>query len=84
MNVWKPIALVAIGGLVASVGVQAANAAGNHPNLSAAATGLTAATNALDAAQKANEFDLGGHAKNAKGLITQAQTEVAAALAAAR
>jgi hypothetical protein len=84
MNVWKPIALVAITGLVASVGAQAAHAGASHPNLSAAAAGLTTATNAIDAAQKANEFDLGGHAKNAKGLIAQAQSEVAAALAAAK
>ncbi len=84
MNVWKPVALVAVAGLVVSVGMQTANAGGKHPNLEAAATALTAATTALDAAQKANEYDLGGHAKNAKTAITTAQTEVTAALAAAK
>jgi hypothetical protein len=84
MNVWKPIAIVAVAGLIASVGLQTANAGGKHPNIEAASAALTNASAALDKAQSANEYDLGGHAKNAKGLISQAQTEVAAALAAAK
>ncbi len=84
MNVWKPIALVAVAGLIVSVGMQTANAGGKHPNLDAAAAALGTANSALDAAQKANEFDLGGHAKNAKAAIATAQSEVAAAVAAAK
>jgi len=84
MNVWKPVALVAVAGLVVSVGLQTANAGANHPHLNDASAGLTAATAALKAAQVANEYDLKGHAKNAEGFIAQAQTEVAAALAAAK
>jgi type II secretory pathway pseudopilin PulG len=84
MNVWKPIAIVAVAGLVASVGLQTANATAKHPNIEAASAALNSATTALDAAQKANEYDLAGHAQKAKGLISQAQSEVAAALSSAR
>jgi len=88
MNVWKPIALVAVAGLVASVGAQVASANGSvqndqHPNLTHASEHLTAAAADITAAQTANEFDLGGHAAKAKELIGKAQAEVAAARQAA-
>jgi hypothetical protein len=37
----------------------------------------------LEAAQKANEYDLGGHAAKAKDLLKQAQDEIKLATAAA-
>lgn len=89
MNVWKPIAVCAVAGLVASVGVQIASANGSsisadrHPNLTKARDSLTAATGALKAAQTANEYDLGGHAAKAEVLIAQAQSEVEQARQAA-
>jgi hypothetical protein len=84
MNVWKPVALVAISGLVVSLGTQVAMAGGDkHPNLTAAAGALEGASNKLSAAQQANEFDLGGHAAQAKGLVAQAQEQVRLAREAA-
>jgi len=47
-----------------------------HPNLSAAQVDLTRAYNKIVAAQKANEFDLAGHAQKAKDLIDQANKEL--------
>jgi hypothetical protein len=54
MNVWKPVALVAIAGLVASLGAQVASAAGvcrNQPNMQAALEHLRQARAALDRAE---------------------------------
>jgi hypothetical protein len=77
MNVWKPVALVAISGLALSLGTQVAMAGGDkHPNLTAAAGDLQGASNKLSAAQQANEFDLGGHAAQAKSLVAQAAEQV--------
>jgi hypothetical protein len=47
-----------------------------HPNIVAADKLCTQAITKLTAAQKANEYDLGGHAAKAKELITQAQAEI--------
>ncbi len=54
-----------------------------HPNLAAAEKLCTQAYAKLEAAQKANEYDLGGHAAKAKDLIKQAQDEIKLATAAA-
>ncbi len=53
MNVWKPIALVATAGLVASVGIQVAQAGVCHdqPNMANAAALLKQARAALDKAE---------------------------------
>jgi hypothetical protein len=48
----------------------------SHPNLVAADKLCAQAFAKLEAAQVANEFDLGGHAKKAKDLIQQAQEEI--------
>jgi hypothetical protein len=59
MNMWKPIALVSLGALVVSIGVQTASAAGvchDQPNMTAALTSLRAARVSLDKA----EHDKGG------------------------
>ena len=54
-----------------------------HPNLVAADKLCAQAFTKLEAAQKANEYNLGGHAAKAKDLIKQAQDEIKAAAAAA-
>lgn len=55
----------------------------SHPNLMAADRLCAQAFTKLEAAQVANEYDLGGHAKKAKELIKQAQAEIKLATAAA-
>jgi len=50
--------------------------AAKHPNLNAAQKDIQAAWDKLVAAQKANEFDLGGHAQKAKDLIDQANQQI--------
>ncbi len=54
-----------------------------HPNLGAAHNHLAMAMEKITAAQKANEFDMGGHARKAKELIEQAQKELVEAAEAA-
>ena len=54
MNLWKPIALLSIAGLVASVGVRTASAEGachNQPNMQAALEHLRGARASLDRAE---------------------------------
>ena len=50
-----------------------------HPNLARAQQHCQAATADLDRAQRANEFDLGGHAAKAKQLLADAYGEIGAA-----
>ena len=73
----------AIALLVASASVAAAPAnnvsAKKHPNLAQAQHLTTQAYEKVVAAQNANEFDLGGHAKKAKDLLEQANRELKAA-----
>jgi F0F1-type ATP synthase membrane subunit b/b' len=47
-----------------------------HPNIAAAQHLSTQAYEKIVAAQKANEFDLGGHAQKAKDLLEQANHEL--------
>jgi hypothetical protein len=47
-----------------------------HPNLAAAQKLAAQAYDKLEAAQKANEYDLGGHAAKAKALLKQANDEI--------
>jgi hypothetical protein len=49
---------------------------GGHPNLDAATGALAHAFDKVSAAQKANEWDLGGHAAKAKEAIATAQNEL--------
>ncbi|MBI3395044.1 MAG: hypothetical protein HY042_04345 [Spirochaetia bacterium] len=56
---------------------------GKHPNLAAALNHLKQAEAKIVDAQKANEYDLGGHAKKAKDLIDQAKGELEKAANAA-
>jgi hypothetical protein len=47
-----------------------------HPNLAAAQRFTLQAYEKISAAQKANEWDLGGHARKAKELLEQADREL--------
>jgi len=47
-----------------------------HPNLGAAQHLVAQAYDRLEAAQRANEFDLGGHAKRAKEALKVANDEM--------
>jgi hypothetical protein len=47
-----------------------------HPNIAAAQKYVQKAFDLTVAAQKANEFDLGGHAQKAKDLLEQANAEL--------
>jgi hypothetical protein len=47
-----------------------------HPNLTSASKLAAQAYDKLEAAQKANEYDLGGHAAKAKALLKQASEEI--------
>ena len=48
----------------------------NHPNIAAAQRLSAQAFDRLEAAQKANEFDLGGHAQKAKRALQLANDEM--------
>ena len=54
-----------------------------HPNLAAAQGFIDQAIGRVDAAQRANEYDLGGHAARAKELLRQAREEIKLAAGAA-
>ncbi|MFT3693680.1 MAG: hypothetical protein QM831_11105 [Kofleriaceae bacterium] len=58
------------------VGVWAGGAMKGHPNLEAARNALNTADERITAAQKANEYDMGGHAAKAKEMITGAKEEL--------
>lgn len=47
-----------------------------HPNLAAAQRLCADAVQKINAAQQANEFDMGGHAQKAKDLLVQASEEI--------
>jgi hypothetical protein len=54
-----------------------------HPNLAAAQSFCLQAWEKIDAAQRANEWDMQGHAQKAKDLLDQAARELTAAAQAA-
>ena len=58
------------------LGVFAGGALKGHPNMQAAAKALDTAYEKITAAQKANEYDLGGHAAKAKDAIQLAKDEL--------
>jgi len=57
--------------------------AAKHPNLAAAQKLAAQAFDKLEAAQKANEYDMEGHAQKAKDLLKQANDEIKLAAEAA-
>ena len=82
MNVKRAFAVVVVSVMVAA-SAWAAGPFAKHPNLQAAHKFLTEATVKITAAQKANEYDMEGHAAKAKELIAQAQVELEEAAKAA-
>ena len=58
-------------------------ATAGHPNLKAAHEHVKQAMAKISAAQKANEFDMQGHAAKAKELLEQAEGEIKQAAEAA-
>ena len=58
------------------IGVYAGGVMKGHPNLEGARNALNNAEAKIVAAQRANEFDLGGHAAKAKELISTAKEEL--------
>lgn len=73
----KNFRLVLITALVAlPLGVFAGGAMKGHPNIQAARNLLNNADLKIDAAQRANEYDMDGHAAKAKELVVQAKEEL--------
>ena len=77
MSTLRTVIITAIVAL--PLGVFAGGALKGHPNMQAASKALTTAWTKITAAQKANEFDLDGHAAKAKDAIKLAQDELKAA-----
>ena len=79
-----PAAIIA---LVLAAGTMALAEKGgehhHHPNLHAAHKLIQDAMEKITAAQKANEYDMEGHAKKAKELLEQAEVEIKQAAEAA-
>ena len=71
------LALVASSAAVAAPADNVSRA--RHPNIAAAQRLSTQAYEKIVAAQKANEFDLGGHAQKAKELLDEVNRELKAA-----
>ena len=63
-------------GGVALAQYPAQNVGHRHPNLAAAQRLIGQAWEKINAAQQANEFDMGGHAQKAKELLDQASREI--------
>ena len=82
-NIFIVLALAAPLGLAIAESPDAKKPAKAHPNLAAAQKLVSQAFNKLEAAQKANEYDLGGHAAKAKAFLQQARAEIDAATEAA-
>jgi hypothetical protein len=76
------VAAFVLGGALVGGGMAFAGK-GKHPNLMAAEKDIKMAIQKLKAAQTANEYDLGGHAKKAEDFLAQAEGEVGQAMAAA-
>jgi hypothetical protein len=71
----KHLVLVLAAAAAVACSVMAGPMAG-HPNLIAAREDAEHAIQKLRNAQKANEYDLGGHAKKAEGLLAEAIEEM--------
>lgn len=78
------LTLLVSGVLLAQQKRPARNISGaRHPNLAAAQDLSQRAYNRIVMAQKANEFDMGGHAQKAKDLLEQVNAELKQAAEAA-
>jgi hypothetical protein len=69
-------ALLAIGGVAIAQGPARNVSGARHPNLAAAQRLSRQAFMRILDAQRANEWDLGGHAQRAKELLDQANNEL--------
>jgi hypothetical protein len=70
-------AMLAIGGIAIAQKPPKENISpGRHPNLAAAQQLCRDAWEKIDAAQRANEWDMGGHAKKAKSLLDEASNQL--------
>ncbi|HEY4244569.1 MAG TPA: hypothetical protein VGM88_32370 [Kofleriaceae bacterium] len=76
------LAIAAPLGLALAKG-PAENVGAHHPNLEAAQQLINDAYNKVEAAQRANEFDMGGHAQKAKDALKMASDEIKQAATAA-
>ena len=74
MNKLKTIVITAAVAL--PIGYLAAGPMKGHPNMQAAEKALATAWDKISAAQKANEFDMDGHAAKAKDAIKVAVDEL--------
>jgi hypothetical protein len=73
-----------IGLLFTGISVYAVNVnKAHHPNLAAAQTLIEKAIAKVSEAQRANEYDMNGHAAKAKSLLDQAYDEIKLAAQAA-
>jgi len=84
----KKVLVPAVATLMLATAVFAAKPVRNissarHPNLAAAQRDAAAAYNKIVAAQRANEWDMGGHAQKAKDLLEQVNNELKQAAEAA-
>lgn len=77
------IALAAAGGFALAQRPARNVSEARHPNLAAAQRLSREAWERIVAAQKANEWDLGGHAQKAKNLLDQVNDELKLAAEAA-
>jgi hypothetical protein len=79
----KRILVLSTLGLMLVGGSALAKGKDPHPNLGATARAIELAGKSLVKAQKANEYDLGGHAAKAEQLLKEAAHEVKEAREAA-
>jgi hypothetical protein len=77
------LGMAMMAGYAAAKGPEKNVSAKKHPNLAAAQTLCVQAFAKLEAAQKANEYDLDGHAQKAKDLLKTVNDEIKLAAEAA-
>jgi hypothetical protein len=75
--------LLVIGGAAVAQGPKTNVSGGRHPNLAAAQRMSKNAYDKIIEAQKANEWDMAGHAQKAKDLLDQVNSELKLAAQAA-
>ncbi len=77
------LGMAMVGGYAMAKGPAENVSAKKHPNIAAAQRLTAQAFEKIVAAQKANEFDMQGHAQKAKDLLDQANNELKLAAEAA-
>ena len=82
-NVLAAIAVMLLAGAASAARPAHNVSSSKHPNLSAAQQYCIDAYNKIEAAQRANEWDMNGHAKRAKELLAQVNAELKEAALAA-